>query len=172
MEWLHPITLEQEITVDVKVAALVVGDLGTERLLDVLAVEVLTDPSELGVAEIAGVLALATNIINILSGLLVWADHSVVAVDGSWDTAPDGLRLVAALNEGQAAWQSVVHSLAFAGVEDSWPSSVTAGHWLVVFVLCKTIGKTVSDQDGLEVDVTLLVGKNLAGEDWDIVTGV
>jgi len=44
VERLHPITLEEEVAVDVKVAAVVFADLGTESFHDILTVEVLAYP--------------------------------------------------------------------------------------------------------------------------------
>jgi len=85
----HPVTLEEEVAVDIEVAGLVVADFYTQRLLNVILVEVVADPAELGVAEVVAILAFATDIIDVLAGALVWADHSVVAVDGSGDTRPD-----------------------------------------------------------------------------------
>ena len=78
MERHHPITLEEEVTVDIKVAALVAGNLRTKRLHDILPVEVLLDPVQLVVAEVA-ILALRAHIIWIHACALVWADESIVA---------------------------------------------------------------------------------------------
>jgi len=171
VERLHPVTLEEEISVNVKVAAVVARDLGTESLHDFLLVEVLAYPVKLVVAEAVAATLLA-HIVWVHAGLLVWANDRIVAVDGSWNARPDALAVVAVLDEGLAAWESVVHGLALLLVENSWPSTVTAGHWAVVVVLGVAIGKTVTNEDGLQVDVALLVGENLGSKDWDVVTGV
>lgn len=172
VERLHPVTLEEEVAVDVKVARVVRRHLNTKGLHNLFLVEVLGNPSKSWVAEIVVVLALATDIIDVLAGALVWANHGVVAVDGGWDAGPDGLGLVALLDQGLAAWEGVVHGAALGLVEDSWVATVTAGHWAVVVVLGKWIGQAVTDEDGLEVDVALLVGKDLRGEDWNVVASV
>ena len=41
-----------------------------------------------------------------------------------------------------------------------------------MLVLSKTVGQTVTDEDGLEVDVALLVRKNLRSEDGNVVASV
>jgi hypothetical protein len=66
VEWLHPVTLEEEVSVDVKVATVIGADLDTEFCLNILLVEVLADPSESGVTQVARILTLATNIIDVL----------------------------------------------------------------------------------------------------------
>lgn len=66
VEWLHPVALKQEVSVDIKVAAVVAADLNTELLLDFPLVEIFTYIAKSRVAEVAGVLALATNIIDVL----------------------------------------------------------------------------------------------------------
>lgn len=172
VERLHPVTLEQEVAVDVEVAAVVAGDLGTNSLHDVGLVEVLGDPAKLSVAEVAAVLALATDIIDVLTSALVRSQQGVVAVDGGRDTGPDALRVVAALNQIGAARVGVVHSLTLALAEDGRPATITAGHGPVVLVLGQAIGETVTNEHRLEVDVALLVGENLRSEDGNVVAGV
>lgn len=66
VEGLHPVPLEEEVTVDVKVATVVAADFNTELLLNLLLVQVLANPAKGGVAKIAGVFALATDVIDIL----------------------------------------------------------------------------------------------------------
>ena len=168
----HPIALEQEVTVDIKVARIVRRNLDTKRLHNVLLVQVLRSPSEGGIAEVRIILALSADIVDVLAGTLVRADHSVITVDGGWDTRPDGLRLVALLDQRLAARKSVIHGLTLRLSENSWVATLAAGHWTVVLVLDETIGETVADEDRLKIDVTLLVGKNLRGENWDIVTSI
>jgi hypothetical protein len=111
-------------------------------------------------------------IVDVLTGFLVWANECIVTVDASWHTRPDALTVVTVLNQAQASWKSIIHGLALALIKDSWPSTITTGHWLVVIVLGKTIGETVTDENSLKVDVALLVGENLGGEDRDVVASV
>jgi len=79
VEWLHPVTLEQEVSVDISVAGIVAGNLSTESLLDVALIQVVADPCKTCVAEVA-ILALATYIVNVLAGALVGSNEVVVAV--------------------------------------------------------------------------------------------
>jgi len=79
--WLHPITLEEEVAVDVEVAGIVSANLGSESLDDVLLVQVIADVSEGGVAEVAIILTLTSDVIDVLAGSLVWANEVVIAVD-------------------------------------------------------------------------------------------
>ena len=88
---------------------------------------------------------------------MIWADQSIVAVNACWNARPNALAIVAVLDQALAARKSILHSLAFALIKDSRPSTFTTGHWLVIFVLGKPISKTVTDQDRLQVDVALLV---------------
>lgn len=171
MVGLHPVALEQEVAVDVEVAAVVGGDLGADSLHDLLLVEVRADPINLIVAQLV-VTALAADIVDILSGALVRADHSVVTVDGGRDAGPDRLGLVAALDEAGAAGIGIVHGLARRLIQDGRPAALAAGHGTVVLVLSKTIGQTVPDQNGLQINVSLLVGENLRSEDGNVVSGI
>ena len=66
MERLHPVALEEEVSVDVEVAAVVAADLNTELFLNVSLVQVLADVSESRVAKVAAILTLAADIIDIL----------------------------------------------------------------------------------------------------------
>lgn len=52
VEWLHPVTLEQEVAVDIEVAAVVAADLNTQLGLNLLLVQVLADPAKSRVAEV------------------------------------------------------------------------------------------------------------------------
>ena len=168
---LHPVALEKEVAVDVEVAAVVRADLDAEGLHDFGPVEVLADPIDLIVAKLV-VSAGTANVVNILAGALVGSDHGIVAVNGGGDTAPDRLRVVAVLDEAGATRVSVVHSLALALVEDSGPASLSAGHGAVVLVLGETVGQAITDENGLEVDVALLVGEDLRGKNRDVVTSI
>lgn len=171
VEGLHPVTLEEEVAVDVHVAGGVGADLGAEGLHNVVAVEVLLDPLELIVAEVAAG-ALGADVVGVLAGALVGTDHGVVTVDASGHARPDALAVVARLNELLAAGKGVVHSLALLLVKNSGPAAITASHGAVVLVLSKTVGEPVANKDRLQVDVALLVRQNLRGEDGDVVTSV
>lgn len=172
VERLHPVTLEEEVPVDVEIAAVVLGHLSTKSLLDPVLVEVFSDPSKVGVAQVARVFTLLLDIVDVQASLLVRTNHSIVTVDGSGDTAPDTLTVVAALDEAQAAGESVVHGLALVRAENGGITTFTASHWPVLGVLGKTIGETVANEDGLEVDVPVLVGKNFGGEYRDVMSSV
>ena len=80
VERLHPVALEQEVAVDVEVAALVVVDFSAEGFLHVRTVQVLADPVELVVTQ-AATLTFATDVIDVLAGALIRANHGVVAID-------------------------------------------------------------------------------------------
>jgi len=168
---LHPVALEQEVAVDVEIAGLVVGDLCANGLHDLLLVEVALYPVKLVVAEAVAAAWLA-HVVYVLAGALVRANHSVVTVDGSGHAGPDGLGLVAVLDQAGAARVGVVHGGALALAKDGGPATITAGHGAVVLVLGEAIGQTVADEDGLQVDVALLVRENLGREDGDVVPGV
>lgn len=168
----HPIALEQEVTVDIKIARIVRRNLDTKGFHNVLLVQVLRSPSKSRIAEVAIILALSTDIVDVLASTLIWTNHSVVTVDRRWDAGPNGLGLVALLDQRLAAWKRVVHGLALGLGENSWVATVAAGHWAVVLVLDETIGEAVADEDRLKVDVALFVGKNLRGEDWNVVASI
>jgi len=72
VEWLHPVPLEKEVSVDVKITAIVAADLGTQLLLDFSLVEIFADIAKRRIAEVARVLALATDIIHVLRGNKLW----------------------------------------------------------------------------------------------------
>jgi len=171
VEGLHPVALKKEVAVDIKVAGLVVGDLSTDSLHNLLVIEVCLYPVKLIVAERVAATWLA-DIVDVLASALVGTDHGIVAVDGSGYTRPNGLGIVAVLNEASATGVGIVHGLALRLVEHSGPATLTAGHGTVVLVLSKTVGQTVSDENRLEVDVAVLVGQNLRGKDGDVVTSV
>lgn len=169
---LHPVALEEKVAIDIEVAAIVGRDLGAEGLHDLLVVQVAADPAELGVAQVAAVLALAADVVDVLARALVGSQERVVAVDGGRHAGPDALAVVAALDQRLAAREGVVHGLAFAFVEDGGPAAVAAGHGAVVFVLGQAVGEAVADEDRFEVDVSLLVAEDLGAEDGDVVARV
>lgn len=71
VEGLHPVALEEEIAVDIEVAAVVAADLDSEFLLNIFLVQELADPAKCRVAEIARVLTFTTDIVDILDVWLV-----------------------------------------------------------------------------------------------------
>jgi hypothetical protein len=70
VEWLHPVPLEEEVSVDVKIATVVAADFDTELLLDLSLVKIFANIAQGRVAEVARILALATNIIDVLGAAL------------------------------------------------------------------------------------------------------
>ena len=75
MEWLHPVSLEQEVSIDVEVARVVTADFRSQLLLNVLLVQVGTDPLKLSVAE-ATARALLTDIVNVLTKSVDYTQYS------------------------------------------------------------------------------------------------
>lgn len=147
MERHHPVTSEQEIPVDIGVAAFVAVNFSAERLHNLRLVEPFADPSKLSVAKRSTILTLHTDVVGILSGTLVGANDSVVAVDCCGHARPNALAIVAAFDEGLAARKCVVHCLALALVDNSWPASITASHGPVVLVLSQAISEAVTNED-------------------------
>ena len=172
MEGLHPVPLEQEVPIDVAIAALVAADFDAQRLLDFVLVQVIADPLELRIAQTAGILALGPDVVDVLARALVRPDHRVVAVDRRRHARPHALGLVAVLDQARAARVRVLHRLALARVQHGRPSALAARHRLVVRVLCQAVGQAVADQHRLEIDVGLLVREDLGGENGDVVAGV
>jgi hypothetical protein len=172
VEGLHPVTLEKEVAIDVKVARVIAIDLNAECILNVLLIQPAADPAKLLIAEIAGVLALATNIIDILAGALVGANECIVAVDRRRHTLPNAATGVAAINKREAARQSIVHGSTVGFAENGRPSTITTGHRPIVFVLGEAVSKAVADEDRLKIDVALLMRQNLGGEDRNVVAGI
>jgi hypothetical protein len=169
---LHPVTGKEEVSVDVHVAAVVAADLGTESLLDLFTVQVIGDVAEARVAEVRAVLTLASNVVNVLASALVRAHHGVIAVDAGRNTRPGTAGLVTALNQRLASRKSVVHGLTLAVAQHGGVATLTTGHGAVVLVLSVTVGKTVTNENTLEVDVAVIVGEDLVGKDGDVVASV
>lgn len=172
VEGLGPVTLEQKVPVDVGVAALVVLNFSANGIHDILLVQVIRNPGGFSVAQVLLVLALLTDIVHIVTSSLERTDHSIVAVDGTWDTGPGALRFVATLDERLATGKSVVHGLTFAGVKDRLVATLTTGHRSVLSILGIWVGQTVTDSNTLQVDVSVLVGEDLVGKDRNVVAGV
>lgn len=172
VERLHPVAIEQEISVNVEVAAVVAIDcLNAKGLHDVFLVQIFVDRGKTGIAETTS-FAVYANIVWITARLLVGADHLIVAVNGGWHTAEPALTLVAASNHGLTSGQGVVHALALALAENSIVATVTAGHGAVVRILGVRIGQAVADENRLQVDVAILVRQNLGREHRDVVTSI
>lgn len=172
VERLHPVTLEEEVAVDVSVAAFVVVDsLDAEGGHDVPLVQVLVNVVETGVAETA-TLAIYAHVVGVATRLLVGSEDLVVAVDGGRHTAEPALAFIAAADHGLAARKSIVHGLAVTLGQDSVVATFAAGHGAVVRVLGVGVSQTVADQNGLEVDVAVLVRQNLRGKDGNIVASI
>jgi hypothetical protein len=53
VEWLHPVTLEEEVAVDIEVAAVIAANFDAELLLDICLVQEFADPAKSRVAEVA-----------------------------------------------------------------------------------------------------------------------
>ena len=172
VKWLHPVTLEQEVSVDVKVARIIAADFSSERLQNIVPVQVLADIAKGRVTKVALVFTLATDIVDVLAGPLIWTDHSIVAVDTGRDARPNTLTVVAILDKALAAGKCVIHSLAFALRENSFVSTISASHWSVMLILGQTIGETVANEDGFQVDITLLVREDFRGKNWNVVTSI
>jgi len=98
VEWLHPITLEKEVSVDIEVATIIAANFSAKLGLDFLQVQVLGNVAEGRIAEVARVLTLATDIINVLSGFLVWPDERIVAINTCRHARPNTLAIIAVLD--------------------------------------------------------------------------
>ena len=57
-------------------------------------------------------------------------------------------------------------------IDNGGPTAIAASHWSVGRVLVESVSKTVADEDGFEVDVRLLVTKDLRCKHWDIVARI
>ena len=169
--WLHPVTLEQEVPVDIEIARVIAADFDAELFLDILLIEELADPVQFRIAQVA-ILALLTDIIYVLASSLEWADHGVVAIDACRNTRPHALAVVAILNKALAAGKGIVHRLAFTVIENSRVSAITASHGPVVFVLGQAISETIADKEGFQVDVSVLVCHDLCRENRNVVASI
>ena len=174
MEWLGPVTVEEEVTVKLAVAALVVRNLSTESLHDLRLVQVRGNPGRLAIAQVLGVLALLTDIVYVVAGALEGADQSVVAVNGTRNAVPHALGVVAALDKRLASRESIIHGLALALIKNRavMAAIVATCHGTVLSVLRLGVGQAVADGNALKVDVTVLVGQDLGSEDRNVVASV
>jgi hypothetical protein len=98
MIWLHPVTGEQEISVDIKVTAIVTAHFNAKLRHNSLLVQILADPAKSRVAKVAAILTFPANVIYIIACLLIRANHGVIAVDASGYARPDALAIVAVLD--------------------------------------------------------------------------
>jgi hypothetical protein len=171
VEWFHPVAVEKEVAVDVKVAGVKVVDFSSNSLLNLGFIEVFANELKTRVAQ-AAILTIGADIVDIFTGALVRAQKSIVTIDRSRNTSPSALAVVASLNHGLAASQSVVHRLASTLVNNGRVATVTAGHWSVVSILGVAISQAVTDQDRLEVDVTLLVGQNFRSKGRNVMASI
>ena len=158
VEGLHPVTLEQEVAVDVEVAALIAVNLHSKGVHNVFLVEVVTDPTESRVAEVVAILALSTDVVHIHSGALVRTNEGIVAVDASGNARPHTTAVVAVLDQRLAARKSIVHAAALGFVKNSRIATLATGHGTVMFILRVTVGQAIANENRLEVDVPVLVG--------------
>ena len=71
-----------------------------------------------------------------LASSLVRGEQRIVAIDACRDAGPDALAIVAILDQALAARKSVLHSLTFTCIENSWVTTFAACHRFIVFVLC------------------------------------
>jgi hypothetical protein len=172
VEWQHPVSIEEEVAIDVKVARLIRRNLGPERRYNILLVEILRDPAHFRVAKVVRIFTLPANVIDIQSGALIRADHSIVAVDGCRDTRPHRLGGIAVLDHTGTTRVGIVHILALRVAQGRWVPTFTTSHGAVVLVLGETIGKTVANENRLKVDVALLMRENLGGELRNIVSSI
>ena len=168
----HPVTVEHEVAVNVKVARLIAVNFSTHCLAGLSLVQIFTDVAHALVTQVARVLTLATDIIGIQSSALVRANEGVVAINRRGNTKPRTFCVVARLDHRLATRQRVVHGLAGRLIQDSRVTTFATGHGAIVLVLSQWIGNTVADQDGLEVDVTLLVRQNLGGKNRNVMSSV
>ena len=171
VERLHPVAVEEEVAVDVHVARVVGSDFRAESFHHRLLVEILADPAKLVVTEIA-VFAGNADVVWVLAGTLVRAEDGVVAVDRCRDAHPGALAVVAGLDHGETAGESIVHRLAGSLIDDGRIAAFTAGHGAVLWVLGEGVSQAVANKHRLEVDVAVLVRQNFSCKDRDIVSSV
>ena len=146
-------------------------DSSAKKILNVkYQANLLRDPTHLGVAKVVRIFTLPTNVIDIQSGALIRANHSVVAVDGCRDTRPHRLRVITVLDHTGTTRVGIVHGLALRVAQSRRVSTFTTSHGAVVLVLGETIGKAIANENRLKVDVALLVRENLGCELRDIVS--
>ena len=171
VERLHPVPSEKEVPIHVKVAPIIAVNLHSKSLHDLWLVQIIVDPPKLGVAQ-TSILARFTHIVWILTGSLIRTEDGVIAVDGCRNTRPNAPAIVAALDKRLAARQSIVHGLASALVDNGWPAAIPTCHGSVMFVLGKAVGETVTNHDGFQINIGLLMPLYLTCKHGYIVTSV
>ena len=107
-----------------------------------------------------------------LASFLVRGKQRVVAVDACRNAGPNAFTIVTVLDEALAARKSILHGLALSLIKNCRPSTVAARHWLVIFVLGQAVGKAIPNEDGLQIDVAVLMGEDLRGKDRNVVASV
>jgi len=170
VEGQHPVTVKQEVAIDVEIARLEFGNLASQSFHNLRIVQVLADPVHFIVAERVAALARTTDVIDIRAGTLVRADHGIVAINRSRNTGPDRSRAVAALDKTGTPGIGRIHSTTLRLAKNGLVSTLTTGHGSVIIVLSESVSKTVADSDRLEVDVAFLVSQNLGGELRNVMT--
>ncbi len=169
---LHPIAVEQEVPIHVKIAGRVPVDFRSQRLFDLVAVQELGDPSQLRIAKVFRVFAFLPDIIHVLPGSLVRTHHHVVAINRSRDARPYTFAVIAVGNKRLATRQGIIHLLTAALIEDGGPATLPARHGPVVCVLSEAVRETVPDQNRFEIDVPVLVAEYLGREDRNVMACV
>ena len=135
VEWFHPVALQQETSIHVKIAAIVAVNFSTQGLEDFGPVEPLGDPTKLHVAQRSTILALFADIVRVLARALIRTHQATVAYSGSKQAEPPALSIIATLNKRLASGKSVVHGLTLALAQNGRPAPITACHRSVVCVL-------------------------------------
>jgi hypothetical protein len=170
VEGQHPVTVKQEVAIDVKIARLELGNLASQSFDNFWIVQVLADPLHFIVAKRVTAFARTTDVIDIRAGTLVRADHSIVAIYRSRNTGPDRFGAIAVLDKFGTSGIGRIHSTTLRLAKNGLVSTLTTGHGPVVIVLSESVSKTVADSDRLEIDVAFLVSQNLSGELRNVMT--
>lgn len=168
----HPVAVEQKVSIHVEVAGRVAVDFSSNRLFDLVAVEVLCNPSKLRVTKVLGVLAFLSNVIHILPRPLIWTHHYVIAIDRCRDTCPNAFAFIAAFNERLAAGKCIIHPATSALVEDGRPAALPTSHGPIVRILSQTIRETVPNQNRFKIDIPMLVTEDFRREHRNVVARV
>ena len=149
MERLHPVTREQEVPVHIEIAAIVAVNFGSKRVQNLRLVHPFSNPPNLLVAKGSSVATFGTNIVGVLSTSLIWADDCIVTIDGSRNTGPNTFAAITTLDKRQAAWECIVHALAFAFIKNSWPATSTTCHGPIMLILGQAVDEAIPNKDRL-----------------------
>ena len=79
VEWLHPVAMQQEISIHVEIAAIIAVNFGTQSLEDFGPIEPLGDPTKLHVAQRSTIRAFFADIVRVLTRALIRTDQATVA---------------------------------------------------------------------------------------------